>query len=270
MADRNFQSTNSTIIIDHTKISTPTNILIKGTDQVAERKNLLCKNFCKNGSIIKPVGAFDDSYTRLQQFDQIIIFSTKGSDKRTVINLKFEHTKSYLNSNDLNKKYTLTFKVNKIENLIGTVKLQAFDGTTGLNLSSDKIGIYSLTGNITTANFNNNFSNLLTVDINTTNILEKGKETTIEIELLSLELGDHVKDPLLYMPETPFERSILNTPEEIPLITNNSLITAGAYRLEGEVSLFLQEIEKLIDENYDFFSPSKQELILSYKLSRGL
>lgn len=98
--------------------------------------------------------------------------------------------------------------------------------------------------------------------------MEKKKEVVIEIELISFELGDHINDYLSYMPETPYENSIFSTVQETPLISNNNLTILGEYRLEGEVSLFLQQIEKMIEDSYDSYKPSKRELNITYTLSR--
>lgn len=144
------------------------------------------------------------------------------------------------------------------------------NGSTNISITSETKGVFSKTCTFPQWNINNNSIALLAIDIGTDKILETGinKEVVIEIELISFELGDYTDDPLLYMPETPYENSIFSNVQETPLISSNNLTRLGEYRLEGEVSLFLQQIEKMIEDNYDSYKPSKRELNVTYTLSR--
>lgn len=264
MANTNFQGNNGVVIIDHTKISTPTNILIKGTNQAPERKNLLCKDLFRSNNI-----TLDNVYnsTYVQKYDAVFVYSNKASNNRVGASLTYRNLKAYLDSSNADKTYTLTFKINKVQNVKGSVKCNIFNNSSNLSVTNETSGLFSVTGKITKYYFDLNWVNLFSLDLTTDKILEQGKEVVVEIEFVSLELGDHVKDPLLYMPETQFENSIINNLEETPLISSNSLTTVGEYRLEGEVSLFLEQIQNLITENYELFKPSKQELHITNILS---
>ena len=274
MAEKNFQSDNGVLIIDHTKISTPTNILIKGTNQAPERRNLLYKNLlesdCTSASTrgIILVNGYGNSAYFMHRYGSRVIFSNKGSNERSFIKLEYHQILEYLDPATAGETYTLTFKINDVKNINGNLNLSIFNGTGSLTIHNDTRGTFSIIGNISKYQFDNNWTALIAADITTDKILVRDEDAIIEIELISLEVGDHRNDPLLYMPESPYEQSIINNIEETPFISNNSLTNIGEYRLEGEVSLFFQQIENLIAETYDFFKPSKQELNISYTFLR--
>lgn len=269
MANTHFESNNGVIVLDHTNISTPTNILIKGTNRAPERKNLLCKDLFRSSNCIALEGITNSNY--IQKYDSIFVYSNKATNNRIGANLIYRNLKSYIDSNNADKTHTVTFRINRAENIKNNVTLNWFDSSgSNIVVTNNTTGVFSVTGKIFQSNFTNNYFRLLNLDIAADKALDPAKELIIEIELISLELGDHRHDPLLYMPETPFENSIINTLESTPLISNNVLTTVGDYRLEGEVSLFLQQIEKLIENNYELFKPSKQELHMTNILSRRI
>lgn len=260
MANTHFQSNNGVVIINNTAISTPTNILIKGTNTTPERKNLFSRDLFEGNSLIVIGSNFGSSGSFWQRYGSTIIFSNKGSNERSYIKIEHLNPQAWLNPSTANQPYTITFRINKVENLKDSVNLAIINGTANMSITSSTNGIFSVVGNISQSHFNSNWTGLLAIDINTNNILEPNKEVLIEIELISFELGNHINDPLLYMPETPFEISMINSVKETPLISSNALTILGEYRLEGEVALFLEELEKSIIENYDLYKPSKREL----------
>lgn len=271
MANTHFQGDNGIVVIENTTISTPSNISIKGTNQAPKRRNLLSRSlFDEDAQAIKivDVGA---SLGYTQHYGPIILFTNKGSDKVSYIAVQHANLKGWLKPDTVNQTYTLTFRINRIENLAGEVVLGMFNSSSRMTITSDtEKKIYSVTGKINQTQFQTNTMNLFIVQITTNNILEKGKqkETLIELEIISFELGDHTDDPLLYMPETLYENSIVTNVQETPLISSNDLTTLGNYRLDGEISLFWQQLEESIEKSYDLYKPSKRELNLTYTLLR--
>lgn len=276
MADINFQSNNSVIILDHTKISTPTNLIVKGTNQAPERRNLLFKDLFKFSN------AYKDTYIGLnffsgygvghfqKRYGNIILVNNEGSNDSLYLNLRLSNIQKYLDPSTANMEYTLTFKINKVANIKGAAKtLNLLGSTSKLILTNGMKGIYSCCGKISKSSFDSNNITLFELYLNKTDsILVQNEKVIVEIELLSLELGNHTNDPILFMPESFSDNSIINNLEETPLISNSSLSTVGEYRLEGEVSLFLQQIEDLLEENYELFSPSKTEMNITYTFLR--
>lgn len=275
MANMNFQSQNSVIILDHTKISTPTNLLIKGTNQAPKRRNLLykdlfnanCTNTNSQGIVLWSSWDGVNSNPFLQRYGSTIIFNNRGSNLNLYHDVGYRNIKEYLDPATADKNYTLTFRINKVKNLNKDVTLYFFGERANIVLTNGMSGIFSVCAPISTSEFNANETRLIRMKLENV-VLARDEEVVVELELLSLELGDHRDDPLLYMPETPFENSIINCLKETPLVSNSSLSSVGQYRLEGEVSLFLQQIEDLIEENYKLFSPSKKELNITYMFLR--
>lgn len=221
MANTHFQSNNGVIVIDNTTISAPSNILIKGTNQAPERKNLFSKSLFEGDLNAINIVDGGSSADFLQHYGPIILFTNKGSDKTSTVIVRCSNVKEWIKPNTV---YTLTFKINKVQNLKDSVSLSMFNGTSRMSIDSSTVGLFSATGTISQGQYDTGWANLMALNIPTSNISETGKckEVLVEIELISFELGDHTNDPLLYMPETLYENSIISNIKETPIISSNT------------------------------------------------